>query len=98
MSDICNFCNLEEELGIKREYLSNEILDFGMFGEFEITTYLTQAFDKAGKKWHPAMSVQYQLNTSPNDSTEFGWKSVPINFCPICGRDLRKEVSDGETT
>lgn len=94
MSDICNICNMHGDLEVDHDYVFRDIFAFGILGELEAACYISDL----NKDRTPILEVQYDLTDSNLCSTDLGVRRVPINFCPICGRDLRKEVSDGETT
>lgn len=85
MSDICKYCNFDEE----DEELDDRMLDthkdnFGLLGGHEQYIYITNI----NKKKAAAIYISDEFYDKDGTATKVYGKNIYISFCPFCGRKL----------
>jgi hypothetical protein len=80
----CDFCTTDTDL---REYLIEQDIDFGIFGKYGFYMYLMALNNH--KKDHLAVLLQ-----DDHGEAILVDESIPINYCPKCGRSLHGERTD----
>lgn len=82
MSDICKYCNFDEELD--NRMLDTHKDDFGLLGGHEQYIYMTEI----NKKKAPAIYISDEFCDKDGTTTEVYGKNIYISYCPFCGRKL----------
>lgn len=78
----CKYCSYDDTDEIKDVLLTK--LDLGSLGEFVSTIYVSKLVH------NPSIDLLIIEDKSYDKSLVFD--SAKINFCPMCGRQLRKEL------
>lgn len=87
---MCEYCNLVTTGG-DFEYIGVSPLDFGILGDFELTSYVTTKDTDAEEGTSMlALNIDAADCTGVIDKTYY----LPIHYCPMCGADLRRKKGE----